>query len=289
MALKLTLTHLYFKEQYDAQVCNLNFVDGRRGLRAAEFREDSRFAILGNGPHAAGNVISFNFFMKTLEKNSEMVLVHYGRKWSDASNTKKNTQTLTLKSGNPVLYANHDNFLRPRISLQLNDGKWHHISVSMPKASCLLSEIVMLVDGEQVDTNVVQDTHVFHHTGGALSLGGYGYSAGTADVLPGTTQFIGTMDDFVLHGRPTTQGEMYTVAKSLFTFEMSKLCVNLERGTTTILKGKGFKKCKKICKKKKWCRGFQHTKEGKVCELFKSRLTFGEQKVGTTCAICNRD
>jgi len=172
--------HGSFGAQYDAQVSNIELVSGRKetGDTAGLFNEDSRMAIFGFGPYSGGEVISFSLWINTHESNSEMILAHYGSRWSSNKvSTSKDHLTLTLDHGVLALY------IQPRFKLEttsfagsLADGKWHHIEVSMPTKNCLLSEVEIFVDGEAVNMASLKgrDQRIFNTQLVAWALGGLG-------------------------------------------------------------------------------------------------------------------
>lgn len=150
------------------------------------------------GPLAAGEMISCSVWIKTIA-SQEMILVFYGDAWGLASS--KNLFLLTLKDGNPLLYIRHDKFLIPRQSLSLNDGNWTNIVVSMPTASCLLSEVKVFVNDEEIDVDVDgTDDHIFYTTAGYLSVGGLGFSneAFGGEVFTSMKNYKGSLKEFQL-------------------------------------------------------------------------------------------
>lgn len=207
--------------QYDAQIANIEFRTSNNQLNdrsGAIFDDRSRFAIGSMGPMAAGEIISCSLYFKTTTSD-ESILIFYGDKWGVT--VSKNLFLLTLKEGNPRLYIQTDRHLTPQADMVLNDGNWHHIIISMSSNSCLLSEVLMYVDGEQLSTKIEgEDDHIFYTTSGHLSLGGWGYSSDEF----GTTEFVsmsnfeGEMDDFELwHGKvlkPTVASSNPSVAPS---------------------------------------------------------------------------
>lgn len=156
-------------DSYDAQIANVAF--SQKGLH---FTDDSRVAIGSMGPFGAGEMISCALRFKTFSSR-DMVLSFYGGKFGKSKT--KDVFLLTLQNGNPILYFGKKTFLAPRISLSLDDGSWHSIIITMPSKSCLYSEMKMIINGEEVETELNgQDTHIFFITSGHVSLGGWGYS-----------------------------------------------------------------------------------------------------------------
>ena len=119
------------KEAYDAQVANLVLKKVRSisGKYSVLFRRKShaRHSIFSFGPHSPGTIISFSVWIRT-RQSSEMIIVHYGDVW----NSSRSIFSLTIDEGRPKLYARENTFLTTINGVAVNDGKWHHIAVSMP-------------------------------------------------------------------------------------------------------------------------------------------------------------
>ena len=151
------------------------------------------------GPMAAGEIISSSLDFKTTTFN-ETILIFYGDKWGQVK--KKNIFLLTLSNGNPIFYVDKNSFLTPtKKTMGLNDDNWHSIIISMPTKSCLLSEVLIYIDDEPVETEVIgDDDYIFYTTSGHLSLGGWGYSDLTfgEDLFESVDNFEGKMDNFEL-------------------------------------------------------------------------------------------
>lgn len=187
-----------FGQPYDAQIANLRFKKVKDRSYALLNRA-SRIAVYGFGPHSGGSIISYSLLFST-KSNSRMILVHYGHAFT--ANSNKNMYTLTLEKGAPMLYASPTHIVVPEERYKLNDGKWHHIAVSMPSKSCLLSDIVMYVDGNVIETTTDKDNHIFFTTTGRLSIGGFGYSHESHErIFPFLSPFIGKVDEFYMWGR----------------------------------------------------------------------------------------
>eukprot|EP00554_Chaetoceros_debilis_P001937 CAMPEP_0194096130 /NCGR_PEP_ID=MMETSP0149-20130528/57183_1 /TAXON_ID=122233 /ORGANISM="Chaetoceros debilis, Strain MM31A-1" /LENGTH=1139 /DNA_ID=CAMNT_0038782097 /DNA_START=91 /DNA_END=3507 /DNA_ORIENTATION=+ len=193
-----------FGAQYNAQVGNIALVEGRNGGHAAKFHANSRMGIYGIGPFSAGESISFGFWFKTYQSKRKMVLLHYANYWGKVvDSSDKNYFSLALDNGIPVIHTRLSTELKALKTQNLADGKWHHIAVSMPQKSCLVSELEMYVDGILVNTIVDNDHHIFQTTSGRLNIGGFGYSnAGFEDIYPRANPFEGKIDDFSLFARP---------------------------------------------------------------------------------------
>ncbi len=197
-----------FGAQHDAQLCDITLVDGREnGGHAGWFGENSRFGMFGTGPFSGGEIVSFGLWIKTVEASRRMVLFHYAGYFGSVVKRKdlKDHFMLTLDYGVPVVNTQTKIQLRPLDeNINLADGSWHHIAISMPRKSCRVSELRIYIDGEYVQGNDVnQDRHIFCTTSGRASLGGFGYSSGGFEgAYPDVSPFIGAMDDFVMFARP---------------------------------------------------------------------------------------
>ena len=163
-----------YGHNYDAQNGNIVLVDGPRG-KAGVFNPNSQMAIYGAGPHAHGNMVSYALWMKTTSKEY-MVLVNTGRGFMGL----RGLMNLNLNDGEPELLIADKQRLIAK-DQKLNDGKWHHLAVSMPKKDCLLSEVQFYVDGQAVESEVVgQDKPVSVSLANRLSFGGLGHGNGKA-------------------------------------------------------------------------------------------------------------
>jgi hypothetical protein len=196
-------------EQYDSQIANLQFGEGVVGKNAGIFTQNTEVAVYSMGPMGQGETISFTLYFKTT-KTEEMVLVCYGGAFGVKN--KKDILLLSLKDGNPVLYVQPNRFLTVQSDFNLNDGEWHHIAVSMPSKSCLLSKVHLYIDSNKVPTDLTgRDDYIFYVTSGNLSLGGWGYSNKRfgVDFFANVSKFEGMMDDFRLWGgRPVPPAKL---------------------------------------------------------------------------------
>ena len=86
-------------------------------------------AVYGAGPHGHGNMISYALWMKTTSEE-DMVLINTGRAGLQG------LMNLHLNNGEPELLMAANARLIAK-GQKLNDGKWHHVAVSMPKKDCL--------------------------------------------------------------------------------------------------------------------------------------------------------
>jgi len=198
-----------FGQPYDAQVIGVKLVHD--GLESCgTFTKKSKLGIYATGPHGAGSKISYSIRIKTKKKRN-MILVHYGHVHGFGMRMTRNMYTLTLdKTGTPKLYIDNNSVLEPQKIHNLNDGKWHDIAVSMPNNSCALSEVVMYVDGEMIDTIMPQNNkRIFFVTSGRTSIGGFGYSHNTFKKLfPALKSFAGKISEFYMWGRSIGEDDL---------------------------------------------------------------------------------
>jgi len=188
-----------FGQPYDAQVADIELVNN--GIESyGVFTNNTRLGIYGMGPHGAGSQVSYGIRIRT-SRRSNMILVHYGHSFG-FQRFAKDIFTLTLEKGTPKLYINDKSVLTPTKSQKLNDGSWHDVAVSMPSKSCNLSEVVMYVDGDIIETSIPQhDDHIFFMTSGQMSIGGFGYSHNSFESLfPHLKPFTGKISSFYMWG-----------------------------------------------------------------------------------------
>ena len=126
---------------------------------------------------------------------------------------------LNLNNGEPELLI-ADKERKIAKDQKLNDGKWHHIAVSMPKKDCLLSEVQFYVDGQPVESEVVgEDKPVIVSLANRLSIGGLGHGNGKAAfskliyVEHGMKPFEGSLDEISIWARGLTATEVAELAK----------------------------------------------------------------------------
>jgi len=216
------INHGSFGSQYDAQACNIQIVEGVgiHGGRAGEFHPvTSRFALFATGPFSGGEIFSLSLWLKTVNTEAEMILVYYGALWSSFSD-KKDYFLLTLNRGIPTIYRD-DNISRKASGIKsIADGQWHHVVITMPRQSCLFSEIQMYIDGYQVytvySTLGSKDEHVFFMTSGRMNVGGLGYSVLSLN-HPGFDKvpFEGFLDDISLWSRPLHDQEILRLSGAI--------------------------------------------------------------------------
>jgi hypothetical protein len=165
-------------------------------------------AVYGAGPHGHGNTVSYALWMKTTSEE-DMVLINTGRAWF---NRLHGVMNLNLDDGEPELIISKDDRLIAK-GRKLNDGKWHHIAVSMPKKDCRLSEVQFYVDGQPVESHVAgQDQPINVHLATKLSFGGFGHVVGSLSKL-GIRPFEGSLDEISVWPRGLTATEVAELAK----------------------------------------------------------------------------
>ncbi len=277
-----------FGAQYDAQVTNISLTKGRneRGY-AGLFNEDSRFAIYGSGPYSGGEIISFGLWIMTTH-SAKMVLVHHANYWGSYVTNLHPVYdhfTLSLENGNVVINTQPDIQWRSQSAQNLADGQWHHIAVSMPRKSSLVSELDVYVDGIRTTSYWVDgDRPIFETIAGRMSLGGFGYSnSGFEHAYPGMGPYTGAMDDFRLFARPLNMRKDFP---SLVKFKgipnTSCKKSNLEEGQYVVTAN--HKRCSQKCRKRAWCLGFEmRLQPSYQCILFKVLPIPEESQSGVTC------
>lgn len=187
--------------QYDAQIANLRISnDSPTGSgQVGVFDEDTRVAIGSMGPLIAGQSFSCSLQFKTRSQNSEMILVSYSAAWKSPVN--KDFFLLTLKRGVPTVWINDKSYIQSASNIALSDGKWHTIFIEMPSDSCLLSDVIMMIDGDEVETQLSGiDQHIYFISTGLVTLGGFGYSSNVygSKYFQDTQNFVGKMESFKL-------------------------------------------------------------------------------------------
>ena len=170
-------------------------------------------AVYGAGPHGHGNMVSYALWMKTTSKE-DMVLINTGR-----GRVLRGLMNLHLNDGEPELLLAANARLIAK-GQKLNDGKWHHISVSMPKKGCKLSEVQFYVDGQAVKSKVVrQDNRVNVSLANKVTIGGLGHGPRKTPfnklihVDLGIKPFEGSLDEISVWSRALTANEVATLAR----------------------------------------------------------------------------
>jgi len=200
-----------FGQNYDAQYADIALEEGPRG-KAGVFNPNSQMAVYGAGPHGHGNMVSYALWMKTTSKE-DMVLINTGRAGL------RGLMNLHLNDGEPELLLAANARLIAR-GQKLNDGKWHHVALSMSKRDCLLSEVQFYVDGQAVESKVVgQDNRVNVSLANKVTIGGLGHGNGKTPfskllhVEHGIKSFEGSLDEVSVWSRALTAEEVAELAK----------------------------------------------------------------------------
>ena len=200
-----------FGRNYDAQNGNIALAEGPRG-KAGVFNSKSQMAVYGAGPHSHGNVVSYALWMKTTSKE-DMILINTGRAG------RRGLMNLQLNDGEPELMVSDDTRLTTK-GQKLNDGKWHHIAVSMPKKDCKLSELQFYVDGQPVESKVVgQDKRISVSMANKVTIGGLGHGNGKTPFSKlihselGIKPFVGSLDEISVWTRALAATEVAEMAK----------------------------------------------------------------------------
>jgi hypothetical protein len=278
-----------YTEQFDAQVASVDFVGGKVGQYAGSFNKSSRLALYGTGPNAGGNIVSFSVWINTSQLKSEMVLIHYGSIFGSNIRSSKDFFTLTLDNGYPRIYTSVDRYMKSSEDINLADGNWHHVGVSMPRKSCLLAEVQLYVDGNFINTvGPAVDKHIFTTTSGRMSIGSFGYSSnGYDDAFPAMEPYVGLMDDLKVWSRPLTKSDLPSNEKK---FRISDGVKCNRKGMKKKMIRAKMKRCKNLCIKDATCFGFELRRmpEGRgkpKCFLLQAMPTIGTARSRTKCAI----
>jgi len=196
-----------FGDTYDALYAGIIPVEGVRG-KAALMDEKSRLVAGGMGPALGGRVCSYALWIKTVSAENQL-LINTASLYRPA---QRNFFNLNLNDGIPEAAVSATQTLAGRVP-KLNDGRWHHIAVTMPADNCLLSEIRMYADGRTVDVRLNgADVPVSADRASQLSFGGLGNSHGGLDALP-VKPFCGAMDEISVWARPLTDAEVLLLWK----------------------------------------------------------------------------
>ena len=204
-----------YGSHYDAPMYNVALTPSEHptlGMAGKFDGSTSQMAVYATGPYSGGEPMSFSMWFKTDRESAEMVLFNYGSSWDTVKiGNQKDLFMLTLDYGVPAVRIQSTRRIKVSNSkMNLADGNWHQIAVSMPSKRCLLSEVEIYVDKGRENT-VLQgkDLNIFTHTAGRMSLGGVGfYSRGYANTYPNIDQFTGLLDDFRLWAKPFLPPEL---------------------------------------------------------------------------------
>jgi hypothetical protein len=240
------------------------------------------------GPLGQGEPFSLSFFFKTANMG-EMILVAFAGQHKPFVPLPKDILLLTIKDGVPILYFDNNRYVIPEGVQGLNDDVWHHIAISMPKKSCLLSEINMYVDGFEKSTSVYgKDKHIFFYTAGSLSFGGWGYSHEVHEELfTDVTHFEGMMDDFYLWARKMKKRDLRMAMRKNFQENQDVSCIDDGSSSKASAGRRYAKKCLARCKKIPSCWGYElePNSDGKapLCYIHHKRPTLGKISEGAMC------
>jgi hypothetical protein len=207
-----------FGKQYDAQIGNIELVKGRPGGgRSAQFTHNSRLAIYGVGPLSGGQIVSASLWFKTSHTENDMVLVYYGQPWGPS--TRKDQLAITLRNGIPTFYISRDQAYTVTGISPIADNNWHHLALTMPKQSCLSSEIQLYIDGDKAGLETMMpsspDKHVFFATYGVMSFGGFGYSSkATRKTYKDMVPYMGELDEVTVWSRTLTIEDIIILAST---------------------------------------------------------------------------
>jgi hypothetical protein len=208
----VTCSHVFpnrgaFGPHYSALTDGVESTDGPHG-RAGAFTPDSRMGVFAMGPHHGNHAVSYALWVKTVSPES-MVLVNSGSIWS---RELKDFFNLNLNNGMPEIMVSANKRL-VAAGPGLNDGKWHHLAVTMPEDGCRLSEVLIYVDGKPVDTRLDGADGVLHFNQAVrLGFGGLAYSAEAFDALP-VEPFTGCMDEVSIWARSLKADEVLELAR----------------------------------------------------------------------------
>jgi hypothetical protein len=274
-----------FGQFYDAQVADVALVEGIYGDHAGFFNSQSVMATFAMGPLAGGQVVSVAMWVKTLAKK-EMILFHYDHKFN--GNSRDNIFSLTIAYGQPKLYSSSTSVLQPIIRNNLNDGKWHHIAVTMRSRSCLLSEVLMYIDGRSVSLRVTNDDYLYISTYGSLSIGGFGYSNTKQSEFPTWRLYEGAIDEiYVWDRRIRPRSDLATAMRKNFKATHGRECKQQD-GSISTYYIKAPDECRSHCSSNRLCWGYEIQSQlntEAICKLFTGgeRPSVGNESSGSSC------
>jgi len=289
-----------FGQNYDAQV-NMDLVDfggvisaanGKNyitGGKVGEFKWNTQAAVWGMGPHSGGIPISYSVWIKT-ETCKNQIIMSYASVYAHNQDTSRTNQfTLITWNGRPAIMFGEKEILIGKGSPQLcTTDKWNHIAVTMPRSSSLFTDVLIYVNGEPVDTGLVdghKDKNIFINTRGRVSLGTWGHAGRIFPTWP-YKNFIGYMEEARVYTRSLSQddvfdsmgpeynGKVTKPPKKLFQKYFNATC---KRNGMTIIKSINRRtawSCSTECKRTPECMGYEvrKLKNQKVkCSFFTTR------------------
>jgi hypothetical protein len=190
-----------FGRQYNALTANVRECKGVLG-KGGEFDEQSRLGVFAMGPLQGRHAVSYALWLKTTSPENQ-ILINTGSIWS------KNIEgffNLHLNNGTPEVVVSGTQRLVG--DAKINDGRWHHVAVSMPHDGCNLSEVQIVVDGEPVGTRIEgRDLQLDFNQAVRLGIGGLNYSSEGFNQLP-ILPFVGAMDEISIWTRSLTPDDI---------------------------------------------------------------------------------
>ncbi|VGO19760.1 LamG-like jellyroll fold domain-containing protein [Pontiella sulfatireligans] len=191
-----------FGRHYSALTANVKLADGPHG-KAGQFDSESRMGVFAMGPHHSGHAVSYALWVKTASADHQLLInscTIWGQKLEQFFN-------LNLNDGMPEVMISAKQSLIAE-GVKMNDGKWHHIAAVMPKDNCLLSEVQLFVDGNQVKAKLVgADRNIHINQAVRLGFGGLNYSTKSFDQLA-VKPFVGELDEISIWTRPLPDTEV---------------------------------------------------------------------------------
>lgn len=274
-----------FGQFYDAQIADVALVQGLYGNNAGLFNSQSVMATFAMGPLGGGQVVSVAMWIKTSAKK-EMILFHYDHKFN--GNSRDNNFSMTLAYGQPKLYSSSTTVLQPALRRDLNDGEWHHIAVTMTSRSCLLSDVLMYIDGKLVSTRVADDDYLYVSTYGSLSIGGLGYSNTQQTEFPNWRSYEGVIDEIYVWDRNIEpRSDLATAMRKNYKVSYRRECKQ-QGGTVRTYYIKDTDECRSQCSLNRVCWGYEiqsPINTESVCKIFTGgeRPSFGNENANSTC------
>ncbi|MBN3039933.1 MAG: metallophosphoesterase [Candidatus Omnitrophica bacterium] len=196
-----------FGKQYDAIYNDVKIVNGING-KAGRFISGSRMAIWALGPHYDKHALSYSLWFKTSSVDNQVLI-------NSASSFQRFLRkffNLNLNNGEPQVMAAKDKSLTAE-GVKLNDGKWHHIAVSMPYDGCKLSQVQIYADGDILKTRLSGEDEVLSFPRYVqLHIGCMGFSHDEFDIL-GLKPFIEEMDEIGIWAVSLTAGKIADLVK----------------------------------------------------------------------------